>query len=215
MLMLNGLNPDDTSTVLKELTIPRITKAFWPVMVNSAPDGYKVFDFFVPFDVLGNFYDEQPALTDMGVFIGLLDRSVKESALVITHQPRYQKNGPRRRKIPSDEVRTAIELNPPLYRKFAFLVLLNKYDVLGMVPDPMLIQPAVQEIENLGEMICVSAHTNNRVFAKDFSREVSPPYVIARYPPTLNVRDVLKSAATFGPVESHQIFQQSGQVMLK
>ena len=52
MLMLNGLNPDDTSTVLKELTNPRITKAFWPVMVNSAPDGYKLFDFFIPFDVL-------------------------------------------------------------------------------------------------------------------------------------------------------------------
>ena len=175
MLMLNGLNPNDTSTVLKDLTIPRIRKAFWPVMVNSAPDGYKLFDFFVLFDVLGNFYDEQPALMDMGVPIGLLDRSVKESALIITHQPRLQKNGPRRRKIPFDEVRTAIELNPPLYRKFAFLVLLNKYDVLGMVHDPMLIQLAVPEIENLGEMICVSAHTNNRVFAKDLSREVSPP----------------------------------------
>ena len=103
-----------------------------------------------------------------------------------------KENGPRRCKLPSDEVRTAIELNQPLYRKFAFLVLLNKYDVLGMVHDPMLIQPAVQEVENLGEMICVSAHTNNRVFAKDFSREVSPLYVIARYPPTVDVRDVLK-----------------------
>ena len=161
---------------------------------------------FVPFDLLGNLYDEQAALMDMGVSIGLLERLVKESALIITHQPRFRKNGPRRRKIPSDEVRTAIQLNPPLYRKFPFLVLLNKYDVFGIVHDPLLIQPAVQEIENLGEMICVSAHTNNRVFAKDFSREVSPPYVIARYPPTLDVRDVLKSAATFGPVESHQIF---------
>ena len=215
MVMLNGLIPDDTSTVLNELTIPRTTKAFWPVIVNSAPDGYKLFDFLVPLDVLQNFYDEQPALMDMGVSTGLLDGSVKESALIITHQHRFQKNGPRRRKIPSDEVRTAIELNPPLYRKVAFLVLPNKYDVLGMVHDPMLIKPAVQEIENLGEMICVSAHTNNRVFAKNFSREVSPPYVIARYLPTLDVRDVLESAATLGPVESYQIFQQSVQVMVK
>ena len=215
MLMLNGLNPDDTSTVLKELTIPRITKTFWPVIVNSAPEGYKIFDFFVPFDVLGNFYDEQPALMDMGVSIGLLDKSVKESSLVITNQPRFQKGGPRRRKLPADEVRTAIEMNPALYRKFAFLVLLNRYDVLGMVHDPMLIQPAVQEIENLGEMICVSAHTNNRVFAKDFSREVNPPYSIVRFPPTIDIRDVVKSAATFGPVDGHQIFQQSGLVMIK
>ena len=215
MLMLNGLNPDDTSTVLRELTMPRITKTFWPVVVNSAPEGYKPFDFFVPFDVLGNFYDEQPALMDMGVSVGLLDRSVKESALIITHHPRFQKNGPRRRKMPSDEVRTAVEMNPPLYRKFAFLVLLNKYDVLGMVHNPMPIKPAVQEIECLGKMICVSAHTNNRVFARDFFREVEPPYAIARYPPTLDVRDVLKSAPPFGPVESHQVFQQSGFLMVK
>ena len=46
----------------------------------------KLFDFFVPFDVLGKLYDEQPALMDMGVSIAPLDRSVKESALLITHQ---------------------------------------------------------------------------------------------------------------------------------
>ena len=215
MLMLNGLNPDDTSTVLKELTIPRITKPFWPVIVNSAPDGYRLFDFFVPFNVLGNFYDEQPTLMDMGVSIGLLDRSVKESSIIITHQPCFQKGAARKRKFPSDEVRTAIEMNPPLFRKFAFLVLLNKYDVFGMVHDPMLIQPAVQEIENLGDMMCVSAHTNARIFAKDFAREVEPPFSIVRFPPTLDTRDVLLSAAAFGPVEDHQIFQQSGLVMVK
>ena len=214
MLMLNGLNPDDTSTVLKELTIPRITKSFWPVIVNSAPDGYRLFDFFVPFNVLGNFYDEQPALMDMDVSIGLLDRSVKESSIIITHQPRFQKGAARKRKFPSDEVRTAIEMNPPLPRKFAFLVLLNKYDVFGMVHDPMLIQPAVQEIESLGDMMCVSAHTNARIFAKDFAREVAPPFSIVRFPPTLDTRDALLSAAAFGPVEDHQIFQQSGLVMV-
>ena len=67
--------------------------------------------------------------------IGLLDRSVKESSLVITNQPRFQKGGPRRRKLPADEVRTAIETNPALYRKNIFFVLLNLYEVLGMVHD--------------------------------------------------------------------------------
>ena len=215
MLMLNGLNPDDTSTVLKELTIPRITKTFRPVVINSAPEGYKLLEFSVPFDVLGNFYDEQPALMDMGVSKGLLDSSVRESALIITHQSRFQKNGPRRRKMPSDEVCIAVEMKPALYQNFPFLVVLNKNDVLGMVHDPMLIQPAVQPIECLGEMYSVSAHTDNRVFAKDFSREVDPPYAIARYRPTLDVRDVLKSASSFRPVESHQVFQQSGLLMVK
>ena len=77
-----------------------------------------------------------------------------------------------------------------------------------MVHDPMLIQPAVQQIECLGKMICVSVHTKNRVFAKDFSHEVEPPYAIACHAPTLDFRDVLKSASSFGPVESHQVFQQ-------
>ena len=62
--------------------------------------------------------------------------------------------------------------------------------------------------------MCLNIHKQSS-FRERFSREVSCRYVIARYPLTLDVRDVLKSAATFGPVESHQIFQQSGQVMVK
>ena len=79
----------------------------------------------------------------------------------------------------------------------------------------MLIQPAVQEIENLGEMMCVSTHTNARVSAKEFSREVEPPYSIVRFPRTLDTRDVVLLAAAFRPVEDHQMFHQSGLVLIK
>ena len=112
--------------------------------------------------------------------------------------------------MPSNEIRTALEMNPSLYRKFAFLVLMNKYNVFGMVHDPMLIQPAVQEIVNLGDMICVSANSQQRLFAKEIARKVQPPYALVRFSPTFSVRDVLKSAASFGSVESHQLFEQSG-----
>ena len=120
MLPINGLSPDVTSTVLNELQIPRITKNCWPILVKSAPEDYKLFDVFVPFDVLGKIYDEQPALMDMGISIGLLDRSVKESALIITHRPRFVRGQKGQRKMPWNEVRTAVEMNPPLYRRFAF-----------------------------------------------------------------------------------------------
>ena len=89
MLKLNALNHDDTSTVLKELTIPRIAKSFWGVIVNSAPDGYRLCDFYVPLNVVGNFYNKQPALMDMGLSVGLLDRSVKEFSIIITQQPHF------------------------------------------------------------------------------------------------------------------------------
>ena len=136
----------------------------------------------MPFDVLGKFYDEQPALMELGISIGLLDRSVKESSLIITHQPRFVKGQKGQRKMPCNKIRTVIEMNPPLYRKFAFLVLLNKYDLFGMVHEPMLIQPTVQEVENLGDLICVSAHTQQRVFAKEVAKVVEPPYTLVLSP---------------------------------
>ena len=215
MLPLNGLSPEDTSTILNELEFPRINKGCWPLLIKSAPENYKLFDFFVPFDVLGKFYDEQPALMELGISIGLLDRSVKESSLIITQQPRFVKGQKGQRKMPSNEIRTAIEMNPLLYRKFAFLVLLNKYDLFGMVHEPMLIQLTVQEVGNLGDLICVSTHTQQRVFAKEVAKVVEPPYILVRFSPIFSVKDVLKSAASFGPVASHQLFQQSGILLVK
>ena len=106
-------------------------------------------------------------------------------------------------------------MNSTLRKKFTFLVLLNKYDVLGMVHDPMLIQPAVQEIENLGDMIVVSATTQQRMIARDITRNVSPAHVLIRFPPTLAIPDVLRSVATFGPVETLELFQQSGMLLVK
>ena len=125
MLMLNSLSPDDTSTVLRDILAPRITKEFLPIPVNSCPDGFKPFDFHVPIDVLSRFYQEQDALAEMQVSLGLLHESVKDNALVITHQPRFQKGGPKRKKMPSPEIRDAIEMNSSLRKKLAFVILLN------------------------------------------------------------------------------------------
>ena len=37
MLLINGLSPDDSSTILHNLSAPRITKAHWPVAVPPPP----------------------------------------------------------------------------------------------------------------------------------------------------------------------------------
>ena len=181
MLMLNGLSPDDTSTVLWDILAPRITKEFWPIPPNSCADGFKLFDFHVPIDVLSRFYEEQDALAEMQVSLGLLHESVKYNTLVITHQPRFQKGGPKRKKMPSPEIRDAIEMNSSLRKKFAFVILLNKYDIFAMVREKVLNQPAVQEKETLGEMIVVCATTQQRLNTKDVSRTVAPPYTLIRF----------------------------------
>ena len=183
--------------------------------MNSCPDGFKLFDFHVPMDVLSRFYQEQDALAEMQVFLGLSHESVKDNALVITHQPRLQKGGPKRKKIPSPEIRDAIEMNSSLRKKFVFVILLNKYDVFAMVREKVLIQQAVQKIENLGGMIVVCATTQQRLTAKDVTRTLAPPYTLIRFPPTYAVTEILCSAATLGPVQSHQLLQQSGILLMK
>ena len=58
MLLINGLSPDDSSTILHNLSALRIIQSHWPVAVSSPPEGYKVYDFHVPMDVLAMFYEE-------------------------------------------------------------------------------------------------------------------------------------------------------------
>ena len=84
-----------------------------------------------------------------------------------------------------------------------------------MVHDPILHQPTVQELENVGDLRCVSAYTQQRIFAKELDKVVEPPYALVRFSPTFRTNDVLKSAASFGPVETHQLFQQSGILLVK
>ena len=41
--------------------------------------------------------------------------------------------------MPSPEIRDAIEMNSSLRKKFAFVILLNNYDVFAMVREKVLI----------------------------------------------------------------------------
>ena len=94
MLLINGLSPDDSSTILHNLSAPRITKAHWPVAVSSPPEGFKVYEFHVTMDVLAKFYEEQLALADMDIRFGLLHSSIKEASIIVTHQPPFKKGAP-------------------------------------------------------------------------------------------------------------------------
>ena len=215
MLLINGLSPDDSSTVLKNLTAPRITKAHWPVSVNAAPDGFKIFDFHIPMDVMARFYEEQPALQDFDINIALLHSSVKNACIIVTHQPPFRANAPRRKKMPANEIRDAIDMHPHLCRKFEFITFLNKYDVLCMIKDDLLMQPAIQELEGMGDLLVISATSHQRIRAKDVVRAVQPPYALVRFSPSFAVEDVLKSVSIFGPVENHQLFQQAGTLLIR
>ena len=108
MLLINGLSPDDSSTILHNLSAPRITKAHWPVAVSSPPEGFQVYDFHVPMAVVAKFYEEQLALADMDILFGLLHSSINEASVIVTHQPPFKKGAPRRSKMPANEIRTAI-----------------------------------------------------------------------------------------------------------
>ena len=210
MLLINRLSPDDSPTILHNLSAPRISKGHWPVAVSSPPEGYKVYDFDVPMDVLAKFYEEQLALAHMDIRFGLLHSCIKEASVIVTHQPPFQKGAPRRSKMPESEIRTAIEMNPHLSKKLEFAVFVNKYDLLVMVKEEILPHPTIQEIEELGDMLVISAVTQQRIHARGVVRSVEPPYALVRFSPAYSLADVLKSVASFGPVHSHQLVQQAG-----
>ena len=137
MLLVNSLSPHDGSTAFRNLTVPRITKHHWPVTVSAAHDGYKVFDFHVPMDIMARFYEKEEALADMGVSFALLQSSITSCSIIVTHEPQ------RNKKVPANEIRDAINMNPHLRNKFEFITSLNKYDTFCMVRDEILLQPAI------------------------------------------------------------------------
>ena len=175
MLFINGLSPDDSSTVPKNLTAPRITKDHWLVSVNAAPDGFENFEFHIPMDVMARFYEEQPALQDLDINIALLHSSVKTACIIVTHQPPFRANVPWRKKMPANQIRDAIDMHPHLRRKLEFITFVNKQDVLCMIKDDPLMQPAIQELEGMGDLLVISATSHQRIRAKDVVRAVQPP----------------------------------------
>ena len=106
-------------------------------------------------------------------------------------------------------------MNPHLSKKLEFAVFLNKYDLLVMVKEEILLHPTKQEIEELGDMLVISAGTQQRIHARDVVRSVEPPHALVRFSPAFSLADVLKSVATFGPVHSHQLFEQAGLLLVR
>ena len=83
-----------------------------------------------------------------------------------------------------------------------------------MVKDEILLQLAIQEIENLGDLLVISATTQQRLRAKDVVRTVQPPHVLVRFSPSVSVADVLHVVSVLGPVATHQLFQQAGLLLV-
>ena len=116
--------------------------------------------------------------------------------------------------MPGNEIRTAIEMNPHLSKKLEFAVFLNKYDLLVMVKEEILLHPTIQKIEELGDMLVILAVTQQQIHARDFVHSVEPRHALVRLSPAFSLAAVLKSVATFGPVHSDQLFQQAGLLLV-
>ena len=180
MLFINGLSPDHGSTVLRNRIVPHITKHHWRVTLSSAPDGYKAFDFDVPMDAMGRFYVDDEALADMGVSFALLHSSIKSCSIIVARQPPFNPGGEPKKKLPANEIQDAIHMNPHLRKESESFTSLNKYDTFCMVKDEVLLQPRIQEIQNLGDLLDISATTHQHLWAKEVICTVQPPHVLMK-----------------------------------
>ena len=84
-----------------------------------------------------------------------------------------------------------------------------------MVKEEILLHSTIQEIEELGDMLVISAVTQQRIHARDVVASVEPPHALVRFSPAFSLVEVLKSVATLGPVHSHQLFQQGGLLLVR
>ena len=84
-----------------------------------------------------------------------------------------------------------------------------------MVKEEILLHPTIQEIEELGDMLVISAVTQQQIHARDVVRSVEPPHALVRFSQAFSLADVLKSVSTYGPVHSHQLFQQAGLLLVR
>ena len=84
-----------------------------------------------------------------------------------------------------------------------------------MVKEKILLHPTIQEIDELGDMVVISAVPQQRIHARDLVRSVEPPHALVRFSPAYSLADVLKSVATSGPVHSHQVFQQASLLLVR
>ena len=84
-----------------------------------------------------------------------------------------------------------------------------------MIKDDLLMQPAIQELRGMGDLLVILATSHKRIRAKDVVQAVQSPYALVRFSLSFAVEDVLKSVSFFGPVENHQLFQQAGTLLIE
>ena len=126
-----------------------------------------MYGFHVPTDVLAKHYEKQLALADMDIRFGLLHSSIKEALVIVTHQPPFKKGALRHSKMPAKEISTAKEMNTHFSKKLELDVFLNKYDLLVLLKEEILLHPTIQEIDRSGYMLVISAVTKQRTDLRD------------------------------------------------
>ena len=149
------------------------------------------------------FYEEKDGLADMGVSFALLHSCIKSCSIIVTYQPPFTPGAQRKKKMPANEIRDAVDMNPHLRQKFELISFLNKYDTFCMVTDKILLQPAIQEIKDLGDVLVISTITHQSLWAKAVVRTVQHPHVLVRFLPSLSVAAVLHAVCVFGAVLEH------------
>ena len=75
-------------------------------------------------------------------------------------------------------------------------------------------ETSTKRITNVHMCKQASNKRHQRLRAKDVVRTVQPPHVLVRFSPSFSVADVLHAVSVFGPVATHQLFQQAGLLLV-
>ena len=209
---LNKLGPDDGSTVLRGMVNPRYPATYIPRPVSSAPDGYAVWDWHVPPDVLMALMADEEELREDEISWSIIDGS--ERTVTLSHVPAWVKGAPRAPKRQASSIRDSLYTDKSLAGKFASLTFTSKYDVLAQLNEGVNKTVMASQLKNLDNIVMQCPITHKTIAANGKITRVEPPQVIVCYPPSYAPAQVVQLMAAFGPVLSHQPMPVAGQLLV-
>ena len=183
LMAMNALGVDETSSQFKLASSLRYPASILPTIQRAAPEGVSIAHLYVGADWLDRMEDDRAFLQEQGFSWCIL--SDGSDRLVMNHLPRRRSGNQPGKKNPAPQVRDAILSVPRIASLFQELLILNRWDVLGLLQDGVSRSHIAQSLEQLDNIVVQDTSQFLRVSARVGYGIVEPPEVLLKYPAAL------------------------------
>ena len=214
LMVLNGMDPNDTSTNLRNASGLAYPPDFIPITRKASPATHTIADYHVPPFIVERLSENSRNLTEYGVDWAILNEPLGGS-FTVNHQPRKFQPGKPTKKRPSPEVRDSLLVVPAIAGLLDSVILLNKWDVWIRPHAGVDVALLAAQLQNLDDLAITDAAQLMRVRLPTGPLSVSPPDVLASFPARILPTTVIAEISQLVPVLSHQPTHRPGLLLLQ